>query len=142
MTDVKAEGEGGGSGARSKPPPPFVDSPVKPVNGIVQPHTVPPPQRPGRNTNQLNYLKNTVMKAVWKHQFGWPFQTPVDALKLNIPDYHTIILFFGLELCCGKVSGISLTGFLICLAGFFSSPGSLLLSPVVVSAFLFTPCKK
>ena len=91
MTDVKAEGDGGGSGARSKTPPPFVDSPVKPVNGIVQPHTVPPPQRPGRNTNQLNYLKNTVMKAVWKHQFGWPFQTPVDALKLNIPDYHTII---------------------------------------------------
>lgn len=91
MTDVKAEGDGSGSGARSKTPPPFVESPVKPVNGIVQPHTVPPPQRPGRNTNQLNYLKNTVMKAVWKHQFGWPFQTPVDAMKLNIPDYHTII---------------------------------------------------
>merc|ERR1719189_8657 len=37
------------------------------------------------------YLKNTVIKAVWKHQFGWPFQTPVDANKLNIPDYHKII---------------------------------------------------
>merc|ERR1719351_652790 len=37
------------------------------------------------------YLKNTVMKAVWKHQFGWPFQSPVDAVKLNIPDYHKII---------------------------------------------------
>merc|ERR1719210_1675475 len=37
------------------------------------------------------YLKNTVMKAVWKHQFEWPFQTPVDANKLNIPDYHKII---------------------------------------------------
>merc|ERR1719336_487924 len=37
------------------------------------------------------YLKNTVMKAVWKHQFGWPFQTPVDPNKLNIPDYHKII---------------------------------------------------
>ena len=31
------------------------------------------------------------MKAVWKHQFGWPFHHPVDAIKLNIPDYHTII---------------------------------------------------
>ena len=31
------------------------------------------------------------MKAVWKHQFGWPFQTPVDAIKLGIPDYHKII---------------------------------------------------
>ena len=88
MTDVKGEGEAGGG---PKSPPPMVDTPVEPVNGVVQPHTVPPPHRPGRNTNQLNYLKNTVMKAVWKHQFGWPFQTPVDANKLNIPDYHKII---------------------------------------------------
>ena len=76
MTDAKAEGEGGGSGVKS--PPPMVDSPVKPVNGIVQPHVVPSASRPGRNTNQLNYLKNTVMKAVWKHKFCWPFKTPVD----------------------------------------------------------------
>ena len=60
MTDAKAEGEGGGS--RIKSPPPMVDSPVK---YIMEPH-------------QLNYLKNTVMKAVWKHQFCWPFQTPVE----------------------------------------------------------------
>ena len=31
------------------------------------------------------------LQAVWKHQFGWPFQSPVDAIKLNIPDYHKII---------------------------------------------------
>merc|ERR1719192_3120867 len=31
------------------------------------------------------------MKAVWKHQFGWPFHTPVDTVKLNLPDYHKII---------------------------------------------------
>ena len=90
MTDVKTEGEGT-SVPKSKSPPPMDDSPVEPVNGIVQPHTNPPAHRPGRNTNQLNYLKNTVMKAVWKHQFGWPFQSPVDAVKLNIPDYHKII---------------------------------------------------
>merc|ERR1719228_522140 len=58
---------------------------------MVHPPTQPPPSRPGRNTNQLQYLKLTVMKAVWKHQFGWPFHTPVDAIKLNIPDYHKII---------------------------------------------------
>ena len=57
----------------------------------VHPPVIPHPKRPGRNTNQLAYLKNTVMKAVLKHQFGWPFQTPVDAIKLNIPDYHKII---------------------------------------------------
>ena len=89
MSDTKTEGSEGPP--RSKSPPPFEEPPVEPVNGVVQPHTVPFPQRPGRNTNQLQYLKNTVMKAVWKHQFGWPFQSPVDAQKLNIPDYHKII---------------------------------------------------
>merc|ERR1719312_189977 len=64
---------------------------MEPVNGQVHPNSIPPPDRPGRMTNQLSYLKNTVMKAVWKHQFGWPFHTPVDAMKLNIPDYHKII---------------------------------------------------
>ena len=63
----------------------------EPVNGQVFPPHMPSDSHPGRNTNQLQYLKNVVMKAVWKHQFGWPFHTPVDALKLNIPDYHKII---------------------------------------------------
>ncbi len=61
------------------------------INGQFYPPSQPPSDRPVRNTNQLVYLKNVVMKAVWKHQFGWPFQTPVDAVKLNIPDYHKII---------------------------------------------------
>ena len=92
MSDIKTEGaEGPPAPPGLKSPPPYEDTPVDPVNGVVQPHTVPPPQRPGRSTNQLQYLKNTVMKAVWKHQFGWPFQSPVDAQKLNIPDYHKII---------------------------------------------------
>ena len=60
-------------------------------SGQVFPPFLPRPDRPGRNTNQLKYLRDVVMKAVWKHQFGWPFQTPVDAIKLNIPDYHKII---------------------------------------------------
>ena len=68
------------------------DEPVlEPVNGQVFPPFTPRADRPGRNTNQLKYLRDVVMKAVWKHQFGWPFQTPVDAIKLNIPDYHKII---------------------------------------------------
>jgi bromodomain-containing protein 3 len=56
------------------------------INGQLFPPTHAPPDRPGRNTNQLQYLKNIVMKTVWKHQFGWPFQVPVDSIKLNIPD--------------------------------------------------------
>jgi len=64
---------------------------TEPVNGQVFPPFMPRADRPGRNTNQLKYLREVVMKAVWKHQFGWPFRTPVDAKKLNIPDYHKII---------------------------------------------------
>jgi len=61
------------------------------INGQVFPPFLPRSDRPGRSTNQLKYLRDVVMKAVWKHQFGWPFQTPVDAKRLNIPDYHKII---------------------------------------------------
>lgn len=71
--------------------PPRIEVRVEPVNGIVQPIVKPPSERPGRITNQLHYLSKTVMKAVWKHQFSWPFQQPVDAIKLNLPDYHKII---------------------------------------------------
>ncbi|XP_074655384.1 bromodomain-containing protein 2-like isoform X2 [Tubulanus polymorphus] len=49
------------------------------------------PSKRGRNTNQLQYLCRTVMKGVWKHQFAWPFHQPVDAQRLNLPDYHKIV---------------------------------------------------
>ncbi|XP_028169621.1 bromodomain-containing protein 3 [Ostrinia furnacalis] len=48
-------------------------------------------RRQGRVTNQLQFLQKNVMKAVWKHKLAWPFQQPVDAKKLNLPDYHKII---------------------------------------------------
>ncbi|KOX69116.1 Bromodomain testis-specific protein, partial [Melipona quadrifasciata] len=74
-----------------KEPPPRDEPTVEPVNGVVQPPVVPPPNRPGRVTNQLQFLQKGVLKPVWKHQFAWPFQQPVDAKKLNLPDYHKII---------------------------------------------------
>ena len=40
---------------------------------------------PGRQTNQLQYLQKVVMKALWKHQFAWPFHQPVDHVKLALP---------------------------------------------------------
>ena len=40
-----------------------------------------PDRLPGRKTNQLNYLRFTVMKSVWNHQFGWFFHRPVDPIK-------------------------------------------------------------
>nr|XP_036863653.1 bromodomain-containing protein 3 isoform X2 [Manis javanica] len=59
----------------ANPPPPEVSNPAK----------------PGRKTNQLQYMQNVVVKTLWKHQFAWPFYQPVDAIKLNLPDYHKII---------------------------------------------------
>lgn len=48
--------------------------------------------RPKRQTNQLQYLLKVVVKALWKHQFAWPFHAPVDALKLNLPVSHSVAL--------------------------------------------------
>lgn len=79
-----------GAADRDKTPP-RIEIPVEPVNGIVQPPVKPPPERPGRVTNQLHFMSKTIMKFLWKHQFSWPFQQPVDAGKLNLPDYHKII---------------------------------------------------
>ncbi|XP_067231810.1 bromodomain-containing protein 3a isoform X2 [Chanodichthys erythropterus] len=61
--------------AIANPPPPEVTNPTK----------------PGRKTNQLQYMQNVVVKTLWKHQFAWPFYQPVDAVKLGLPDYHKII---------------------------------------------------
>ncbi|KAM4578568.1 bromodomain-containing protein 3-like isoform 3-T3 [Fundulus diaphanus] len=59
----------------TNPPPPEVSNPNK----------------PGRKTNQLQYMQNVVVKTLWKHQFAWPFYQPVDAIKLCLWDYHKVI---------------------------------------------------
>nr|XP_031536323.1 bromodomain testis-specific protein [Vicugna pacos] len=56
----------------------------------------PPPEyintrKSGRSTNQLQYLQKVLLKALWRHGFSWPFQQPVDAVKLKLPDYYTIV---------------------------------------------------
>ncbi|XP_071421770.1 bromodomain testis-specific protein [Pithys albifrons albifrons] len=45
----------------------------------------------GCQTNQLQYLQRVVMKAIWRHNYSWPFHQPVDAAALNLPDYYSII---------------------------------------------------
>ncbi|XP_031974068.1 bromodomain testis-specific protein isoform X3 [Corvus moneduloides] len=62
-------------------------------SSIINP---PPPeyinnQSSGCQTNQLQYLQRVVMRAMWRHNFSWPFHQPVDAAALNLPDYYTII---------------------------------------------------
>ncbi|MED6261095.1 Bromodomain-containing protein 2 [Characodon lateralis] len=49
------------------------------------------PIRPVRMTNQLQYLQKTLIKCLWRHHFAWPFHEPVDAYRLNLPDYYKII---------------------------------------------------
>ncbi|OWA53737.1 putative Bromodomain-containing protein 4 [Hypsibius exemplaris] len=46
---------------------------------------------PATTTNQLVHIQRVVLKALWNHKFAVPFRTPVDAVKMNLPDYHTII---------------------------------------------------
>ncbi|KAA0719952.1 Bromodomain-containing protein 2 [Triplophysa tibetana] len=65
------------------PEPPAVDT--------SSPPEVTNPTKPGRKTNQLQYMQNVVVKTLWRHQFAWPFYQPVDAIKLGLPDYHKII---------------------------------------------------
>lgn len=77
----------------AKEPPPREEPSLEPVNGIVQPPIVPPPNRPGRITNQLQFLQKGVLKPLWKHQFAWPFQQPVDAKKLNLPVRYAYISY-------------------------------------------------
>ncbi|XP_061682195.1 bromodomain testis-specific protein isoform X2 [Syngnathoides biaculeatus] len=61
------------------------------VSGNPAPPEVLNSKRPGRNTNQLQYLQKSVLKALWRHHFSWPFRQPVDAVALRLPDYYTII---------------------------------------------------
>lgn len=39
----------------------------------------------GRQTNQLKFISQVIIKALWKHNFSWPFQKPVDAVALGLP---------------------------------------------------------
>lgn len=45
------------------------------------------------NTTNIILMKQceTLLKRLMSHQYGWVFNTPVDIVKLNIPDYFTII---------------------------------------------------
>ncbi|XP_051996683.1 bromodomain testis-specific protein-like [Xyrauchen texanus] len=69
----------------AKPPLNFI------MNGNPPPPEYKNPKKPGRLTNQLQYLEKVVIKALWRHDFSWPFRHPVDAVRLNLPDYYTII---------------------------------------------------
>ncbi|XP_056134116.1 bromodomain-containing protein 3b [Lampris incognitus] len=70
---------------------PEVAPPTPPPLTNPPPPEVTNPTKPGRKTNQLQYMQNVVVKTLWKHQFAWPFYQPVDAIKLCLADYHKVI---------------------------------------------------
>ncbi|XP_041443542.1 bromodomain-containing protein 4A isoform X2 [Xenopus laevis] len=70
---------------------PALPQPQATVMNNPDPPEITRPNQPKRQTNQLQYLLKAVLKTLWKHQFAWPFQLPVDVVKLNLPDYHKII---------------------------------------------------
>ncbi|CAF1426806.1 unnamed protein product [Adineta ricciae] len=52
-----------------------------------------PATKRGRQTNQLQYMSKVLLKILWKHEFSWPFQKPVNPTKLNLPNYYKIVRY-------------------------------------------------
>ncbi|CAF4012893.1 unnamed protein product [Adineta steineri] len=61
------------------------------ANPLKLPHI--PASKRGRQTNQLQFMSKVLFKTLWKHEFSWPFQKPVNAAKLHLPDYHKIVKY-------------------------------------------------
>ncbi|KAI3352525.1 hypothetical protein L3Q82_005472 [Scortum barcoo] len=86
LQPTTAMGDGLEAGSSQNPPsapPPLPFNPPPPETWN--------PSRPKRQTNQLQFLRKEVLTTLWKHHFAWPFQAPVDAIKLGLPDYYKII---------------------------------------------------
>ena len=47
--------------------------------------------REGRKTNQLEYLRHVVMKALWNHPDSRMFKSPVDIIDIGIPNNIKVI---------------------------------------------------
>lgn len=73
----------------------------EPVNGVVQPRVIPPPGKPTRHTNQLDYIQKEVLKPALRHKHAWPFSKPVDSVRLNLP----VRIFF--SLFCTSFSSVT-----------------------------------
>uniref|UniRef100_H2SN70 Bromo domain-containing protein n=1 Tax=Takifugu rubripes TaxID=31033 RepID=H2SN70_TAKRU len=78
-----------------RPLPVAVAMPADAESGAQLVNPSPPevenPDKPGRRTNQLQYMQNIVVKSLWRHHYAWPFYEPVDAVGLGLADYHKII---------------------------------------------------
>lgn len=46
-------------------------------------------RRPGRLTNQLQYLENEVLEELWNHEYSGPFQVLMDPVSLPVRESTT-----------------------------------------------------
>lgn len=62
-------------------------------NLINRLETVPSKKLKTANNGKAQILKscNSLLTRLMKHKFGWIFNTPVDAVKSGLHDYHTIV---------------------------------------------------
>lgn len=51
----------------------------------------PPPATVSNSDAMLMKECENLLKRLMSHKYGWVFNSPVDVVKLNIPDYYTII---------------------------------------------------
>lgn len=63
----------------------------EPFRGIVQPEVSPPPGQDRHRSNQLEYIA-TQVEQLWVDVRSLHFREPVDAIKLNLPDYFRLVL--------------------------------------------------
>ena len=51
-------------------------------------------------TTQLTYIKRSVFPAMFKHPYAWPFHTPVDVVKLNLPVSNFVLFIIWMTVNC------------------------------------------
>ncbi|EDW26768.1 GL14612 [Drosophila persimilis] len=72
------------------PIPPRQEPKIAPVNGIVQPMVMPPPNRKGRTTNLTKKFR-TVLDVMIRSKSSYQFRHAVNAVKLHVFNYHNLI---------------------------------------------------
>ncbi|XP_026402656.1 transcription factor GTE8-like [Papaver somniferum] len=77
---------------KKRGPPAHIDDTIK-KRGDAGRFESAKPVAPPSSTSHAILMKqcDTLLKRVMTHQFSWVFKEPVDVVKLNIPDYFTVI---------------------------------------------------
>ncbi|KAI3872892.1 hypothetical protein MKX03_029934, partial [Papaver bracteatum] len=77
---------------KKRGPPAHIDDTIK-KRGNAGRFESTKPDAPPSSTSHAILMKqcDTLLKRLMTHQFSWVFKEPVDVVKLNIPDYFTVI---------------------------------------------------